>query len=398
MASPETFKVMQALMQDGFEARFVGGCVRDALANRKVTDIDIATVLTPDAVIKNLVKNEIAYAPTGLAHGTVTAIVDGRPFEITTLRIDVKSHGRHADVKFTDDWQADAARRDFTINAMSANMEGDVYDFFGGMEDLRLGRVVFVGDAAQRLAEDVLRILRFFRFHAHFGHGAPDRKALEACVAAANQLPKLSPERIRQETLKLLEADNCAAVWRLMLELGVVTHFLPEATNIEALQRLTLLEKEGEGGAFSLRRLAVLLDVTPSGLQHVAAALRLSGDQTRQILQMVTNKTGVAVGMEQDAVKRDVYALGNDAVRSLLLLDAARTNNTKGLRELCDLAASFRPPRFPLTGDDAKRLGWKEGPDIGFVLKSMEAWWVDQTFRPTRSDCLEKMKAEFSPR
>ena len=174
MLAPETQKVMSALMENGGAARFVGGCVRNALANRPVLDIDIATPLPPEEVIARLTAHKIGYAPTGLKHGTVTAIADGHPFEITTLRRDVATDGRHAEVAFTDDWQADAARRDFTFNAMYATTEGELFDPFGGVEDLRAGRVRFVGDAAARIGEDVLRILRFFRFYAHFGKGAAD--------------------------------------------------------------------------------------------------------------------------------------------------------------------------------------------------------------------------------
>ena len=172
------------------------------------------------------------------------AIVDGTPFEITTLRVDVNTNGRHAEVAYTDDWEKDAARRDFTINAMSATIDGDVFDSFGGIEDLRLGRVVFVGDAEQRIREDVLRILRYFRFFAHFGQGEPDAAALTACIKMAGDIPKLSAERIREEVLKLLKADRAAIVWKLMLHAGVVTHFMPEATNVAALETLLQLEQD----------------------------------------------------------------------------------------------------------------------------------------------------------
>ncbi len=199
MIAPETVTLMAALSADGGEARFVGGCVRNALCNRKVIDIDIATPLKPDEVIERLTAAKIHYVPTGLKHGTVTAIVDGKPFEITTLRVDVQNHGRHADVAFTADWKADAARRDFTINAMSATPDGDLYDPFNGVDDLRKGRVIFVGDAEKRIAEDILRILRYFRFLAHFGKGEADKGAIAACAKFAPQIKTLSAERLRQK-------------------------------------------------------------------------------------------------------------------------------------------------------------------------------------------------------
>jgi poly(A) polymerase len=391
MVAPETVKLMAALNDGGAESRFVGGCVRNALANRRVIDIDIATPLKPDDVIEKLKAHKINYAPTGLKHGTVTAIVDGKPFEITTLRVDVKPLGRHADVKFTDDWKADAARRDFTINAMSATTAGEIFDPFGGIRDLAEGRVVFVGDPEKRIGEDILRILRFFRFVAHFGRGAPDAAGLKACGKLAHLLPRLSAERVRQETLKILDSDRAAEIWRVMLEAGVSGNYLPEATNVAALDRLTKLETAWHGGAHPLRRLAALLVVNAEGLEQVIEALRLSNEQAAQMRKM---SFPPPLPHDEAGTRRFTYTQGGDTARNVLLLAAANVKTdaeTAALKKLYDVATAFRPPRFPLKGEDVMKLGVPAGPRVGKVLKEMEDWWLAQDFKPGRTECLDRL-------
>lgn len=396
MVAEDTLRVMHSLLRDGGDARFVGGCVRDALANRRIIDIDIATPLKPEEVTQRLEADKIQVIPTGLKHGTVTAVVDGRPFEITTLRRDIATYGRHADVVFTDDWKADAARRDFTINAMSATIDGDVCDYFSGMEDLRNGRIIFVGDAEKRVQEDILRILRFFRFHAHFGKDEPQTAALAACAKFADRLPRLSAERIRNETLKLLEAQNCPAVWHLMLQNRIVTHFLPEATNVAALERLVRLEEKYHSPGYVLRRLLAVLDVTVGGLMKVIESLRLSREQGGHLLTLFEPGMEVDNRMDQAAIHRAVYRLGNDAVRSLLLLRAAREGRDDNLADTFQWATAFRPPRFPLIGQDVLDLGYPQGPDVGRILGDLESWWVASDFAPGRTACLEKLKSEYA--
>ncbi|MDD9900972.1 MAG: CCA tRNA nucleotidyltransferase [Alphaproteobacteria bacterium] len=390
MAADETVKVMAALGRD--KARFAGGCVRDAVANVPSADIDIATSLTPPEVMARLKDAKIQCAPTGLKHGTVTAIVNGKPFEITTLRVDVANFGRHADVRFTNDWQKDAARRDFTINAMFADMLGTVYDYFGGIEDLRLGRVVFVGDPEHRIKEDHLRILRFFRFQARFGKGAPDKRALDACAAQAQLIGRLSAERIRQETLKILEADNCATVWRIMLARGIVTQFLPEAMCIDALEELVRLERRFDSDTFVLRRLAALLDVTPGGIDDIVSALRLSGVQAGQLRRMIVKPMPVSTLMDHAEVRALVYRAGNDTARNLLLLAAAKEGDENDLANLYDWATRFRAPRLPIEPADILGLGVPSGPDVGTILRSVEEWWIAEDFRHGRTACLERLK------
>lgn len=392
MGAPETLRVMEALNKEGGVARYVGGCVRDALVNRRVYDIDIATSLTPDEVIKKLDAARIRHAPTGLKHGTVTALVDGHPFEITTLRIDVKTHGRHADVEFTDDWKEDAARRDFTMNAMYCDREGRVYDAFGGVEDLRLGRVRFVGDPHARIAEDVLRILRFFRFHAHYGRGQPDETALAACAAHAPDLVKLSAERVSKELLKTLSSDQASAVWELMAQRGVMAQVLPQAISTGRLERLIALEERFHCKTDAIRRLAALVGNDATIVGEVILRLKLSTEQGAR-LTVFTQKTAMISDVNIALLHQSIYALGNDAVRSLLLLRAADGKFPDDrLDEFYHEATKWHAPRFPLTGVDVMTLGVAAGPEVGRVLAKVEDWWSRNDFQPGRTQCLEKIR------
>ncbi len=392
MNEKETVEVMQAL---GDDARFVGGCVRDSLANRPTCDIDIATSLTPAQVKERLAEHDIICIDTGIKYGTVTAIVgDGKPFEITTLREDVETDGRHAKVKFIDDWEKDASRRDFTINAMSANLQGEVFDYFGGMEDLRTGIVRFVGDAKTRVEEDYLRILRYFRFYKSFERGDPNKDALEACRLGAKGILGLTPERIGQEMSKFLKMDDIAGTWKLMLESNVVQNFLPEATNVEKLEKLEKLEKEYENQSDTVRKLAALVVKTDG----VKDKLKLSNYQAEQLEKMFNKHSAISIkNTEKIDIRKLVYKEGNDMARSLLLLAAANTDDTSGLKELYNEATVFREPLLPIQGKDVLALGVKEGKDVGVLLHCVEDWWVDEDFKPKRKECLDQLKEYASP-
>ena len=261
-----------AALGGGETVRLIGGVVRDTLLGEPVSDVDMATRLTPDEVIAHLKSAHIKSVPTGIAHGTVTAVTAHGPVEITTLRRDVSTDGRHAIVAFTNDWREDAARRDFTINALAANPDtGEIFDYFGGLDDLAAGRVRFIGDALQRIAEDHLRILRFFRFFARFGRGKPDAAAYDACAARANDLMSLSRERIASELLKLLDYTNPVAAVRLMLARDVLRPVLPEITSADILDGLVIREaRAGE----PIRRLAALIGPVPH--TELAPAVRQS--------------------------------------------------------------------------------------------------------------------------
>ncbi|HKO06151.1 MAG TPA: CCA tRNA nucleotidyltransferase, partial [Alphaproteobacteria bacterium] len=321
MTAPATERVLAALGAKGAEVRFVGGCVRDAILGRPVKDIDIATHDPPEAVIALLEAAGIKVVPTGVAHGTVTAVVGPDHFEITTLRRDVETYGRRAKVAFTGDWAADAARRDLTINALFAAPDGTLYDPFGGLEDLRQGRIRFVGDARTRIREDVLRLLRFFRFFAHYGKPPPDAEALAACRELAPLLPTLSGERVAAETLKLLAAPEPASVVALMIEAGIVAHFLPEADGVAPLRALVTLEGLGPG-TDALRRLAALLDPRQGseGADALALRLRFSNAERERLVALAAPAEVPQPEMSEKVQRLLLYRLGAERFRDLALL------------------------------------------------------------------------------
>jgi len=398
MTAPETQAVMKALMADGALARFVGGCVRDALLKRDVHDIDLATTALPETVLALLQREGIHTIPTGIAHGTVTAVLDHKPFEITTLRRDVETYGRHAKVAYTDDWKEDAARRDFTMNAVFCDMDGTLYDPFGGIEDLFAGRVRFVGDPQARIEEDVLRLLRFFRFYAEYGKAPPDAAALAACKKFAPHLPKLSGERVRAELLRLLGAAASPDVVRRMAEDGVLEHILPEATDLEVLARLVAIETEMAMPA-PIRRLASLLPPGRGEVGEIAARLKLSNVEKRRLMALATSPIGVGGFEDAKGVRRLLYGLGPDAVTDQVLLHWARLGPEASEAETapCRLAVAeaknWQAKAFPVTGKDMLALGLRAGPEMGALLESVEAWWIEGDFAASRAQCLEKAKA-----
>lgn len=398
MTAPATRRVMTAFADAGVEARFVGGCVRDALLGRAVTDIDIATPAPPDRATQILEKAGVAVHPTGVAHGTVTAVADHRPFEITTLRRDVENFGRHARVEFTDDWQADAARRDFTMNAISCGPDGALFDYFDGIADARAGRVRFVGSPEDRIREDVLRLLRLFRFQAHYGKTPPDENALVAAEKMAPQLVTLSGERIRNETLRLLVAPDPLPVLTTMHERNVLAHFLPEATQPRRLAALVRLENSGplvealKIKAGAIRRLAALLTSDAATARAVAERLRLSNDDRDRLIALAQfppldpNASDVE---RHRRIYRDGAALYFDRV--LLSWAGSSDDSTSWVGHLID-ANAWGNPSLPIKGSDVLALGIPAGPRVGELIEAVEEWWVDGDFRAGRAECLAKLK------
>lgn len=381
--------VMRALTAEGDAARFVGGCVRDALIGRPIRDIDITTPLKPERVTRLLEKAGLKAVPTGIEHGTITAVAEGKGVEVTTLRLDLETDGRRAKVAFTDDWQADAARRDLTINALSADARGEVHDYFGGLGDLAQGRVRFVGDAAQRIAEDYLRLLRFFRFHADYAADGFDAEAITAARALAPNLKGLSGERLRQETLRLLLARRGPEVWGEMLNLGIVQHFLPWATSLDRLRQVAELEHRHGLDPDPVRRLAALT-MTGCGAE-VAAALKLSRAEAERIVALDAPRAPFDCA-DPAAVRRQIYAWGNDGARDRLLLDWPDPDDGVRGPEALELIARWPRPRFPLSGADMLKLGLEKGPRVGEALREIEAWWQAADFQPDRTACLARAR------
>ena len=348
--------------------RYVGGAVRDELLELPVSDVDVATRLRPDEVVRRLESAGIKAVPTGLEHGTVTAVSGGQPVEVTTLRRDVSTDGRRATVAFTDDWEEDAARRDFTINALSADPEsGQIFDYFGGVDDLRARRVRFIGDPLQRIAEDHLRILRFFRFHARFGAGEPDPAALEACTERANDLMALSRERIADELLKILAMPEPAATIGIMLQRGILAPVIPEIDpeRLCDLEALIGAEKAADVAPDALRRLASLLPREPDVAGQVAARLKLSNKARKRL-------TAAASPSLDASPQALAYRLGTQAAVDRLLL-ASRPAEAKAI-------AGWAPPRLGVGGGALIARGLPEGPIVARTLRQIEDRWVEAGF------------------
>jgi poly(A) polymerase len=388
MREPATRAVLAALNEAGIAARFVGGCVRDALLKRPIADIDLATPARPEEVMAALEKAGIKAVPTGIAHGTVTAVVPPRHFEITTLRRDVETYGRHAKVAFDADWAEDAARRDFTINAIYLDPDGTLHDPVGGLADLAVGRVRFVGEAAKRIAEDVLRVLRYYRFEARFGDGSGDPEARAACRAAVPLLPKLSAERVASELLRLLAVPNPVPALRIMVEDGVLAAILPEARRLDRLERLIPQEPQPD----PLRRLAALIETDAVAAEAIAERLRLSNAE-RERLAGLARPWPLNPAADARAQRRAVYDLGAERYRDLALLLAAEGKiDERWLAKLLDLTAHWAPPRFPLAGRDVTALGIPPGPPVGQLLIEVRQWWEEADFAPDRAACLDHLR------
>ncbi len=370
---PALMPVLAALPR----ARLVGGCVRDVLAGRPVADIDLATPDTPDQVLAALAEAGLRAVPTGLAHGTVTAISAGRPFEVTTLRRDEETDGRHARVAWTDDFAEDAARRDFTINALSLDQDGTLHDPFGGRSDLAAGRVRFVGEAARRIAEDRLRTLRFFRFYARYGTDPPDGAATAAIAAAADQLALLSAERVWSELKRILAVDDPRRALALMQRLGVLAAVLPEAGAPAALDGLL----DHGAPADPILRLSVLL---PGDAGRLGDRLKLSGAERDRLRLLLAGP--VPAPDDPDASLRRLLA--DDTAETLVDRSWRAHPEAASLRRR--LATTPRPA-FPLEGRHALALGLSPGPDLGRRLRAVRAWWLEGGCVATLAECAAQL-------
>jgi poly(A) polymerase len=377
-------RLLQALRHDG-EARIVGGAVRDVLLSRTIGDIDLATTLLPQKVIEVLGKHGIKTVPTGLAHGTITAVIDRLGYEITTLRTDIETDGRHARVAFTDDWKADASRRDFTFNALYVDGDGTLYDFFDGIQDAAEGRVHFIGSAEDRIHEDVLRILRFFRFYAWFGRDAPDDDALKACKKYAHLLSRLSAERVAHEVLKLLQSPHPLSSWKLLVDKKILDAFLPEATDVDRLSRLLAQEQRHGEPQAPIVRLAALLPTTKESAQATVSRLKLSNVDGNFLITLANLQKEFSGNVEVSDLRRLLYRNSAGACRAAAFLGS---ENGASLSTTLTVINAWENPLFPLKGQDIMKLGISTGSRVGEILKSVEEWWVESDFRASRAECL----------
>jgi poly(A) polymerase len=373
-------RLLRALRADEGLTRYVGGAVRDELLGFPVSDVDLATRIRPEEVVERLEGAKIKVIPTGIDHGTVTAVSDGQVVEVTSLRRDVSTDGRRATVAYTDDWKEDAARRDFTINALSADpATGEIFDYFGGLEDLEGRHIRFIGDPLQRIAEDHLRILRFFRFHARFGSGEPDAAALDACTERANDLMALSRERIADELLKLAAMPDPAPTFGIMLQRGILKPVLPEIEPERLCDLEALIAAEGDAGIepAGLRRLSALLPRDPLTAEKVAARLKLSNRARKRL--------ACAASPELFSSPRSLaYRVGSECAVDRLLL-AGQAHEARAI-------ANWKPPRLPVSGGSLIARGLVEGPIVAKTLRQIEQRWVEAGF--PAGDALETIVSE----
>ncbi|WP_162918377.1 CCA tRNA nucleotidyltransferase [Taklimakanibacter deserti] len=383
-------RVFDALEAEGGEARVAGGAVRNALLGEPVNDIDIATTLAPLRIMQAGDKARLGVHPTGIDHGTITLVVGGKPFEVTTLRVDVETFGRKARVAFTDDWQADALRRDFTMNALYCSRNGEIYDPTKGYADILRKRVKFVGRPAERIEEDALRILRFFRFHARYGAGAPDRDGLAACVRHKAKVKGLSAERIRQELFKLLEAKRAAPTIKLMASRNVLKVLFTPASDLNPLARMAKIDQALGLEPDALLRL-VLMAKDALALRE---RLRLTNTEMRR-LEAIAHHTGATPRLRERERRVVLYHLGREAWRDTVRLAWARSKDPAASQKWKDLLAfadQWPIPRFPLTGKDLLAHGLKPGPALGRELDRLEDWWIASDFVADKESLLRKLE------
>ncbi len=388
-------RIWEALPQ----ARLVGGCVRDLLCGREVHDLDLASPFPPEEAQRRLEQVGAKVIPTGLEHGTVTAVIDHHPYEITTLRRDVSTDGRHAVVAWTDDWQEDAQRRDFTINAMSLDQEGQLYDYFGGVDDLRAGRVRFVGKAAQRIEEDALRCLRFFRFFARYGRGQPDEEACQAIAHLKDMMARLSVERVAMELLKILSGPQLLRTLGLMEETGSLAVLLPHHAPLSDLERLLACDDPPE----PLHRLAVLYPpggVGGQGVAEIGAYLKLSNESRAMLTAFAKPEPKLVATLEDNALRRVLFQQDRSILllRSWLVQAQELGRPDSGWDELRHRLAVLEQPVFPLAGRDLIALGVTPGPEMGQRLKQAQHWWLERGCRPDAVACREWLGRQLSPR
>jgi poly(A) polymerase len=387
LANGEAGQLLKLLDSDGEEARIVGGAVRNALLRLPVNEIDIATTALPNEVVRRVEAAGWKSVPTGIEHGTVTVIIAGKPFEVTTLRRDVETYGRKAKVAFGRDWVTDAERRDFTINALSLSADGKLHDHVGGRADLVARRVRFIGDPEQRIAEDYLRILRFFRFHAWYGEGAPDPAGLHACIRARAGIETLSRERIRTELLKLLVAPHAAPVLALMTETGLLGNVLGGVALLASFENTVKAEAASGCEADAVRRLGALAVWVKEDADRLAQRLRLSNADTER-LSALDGWWRVSLAAGERSAHALLYRLGPQHFGDQVLLAWSRSSAgaaDRAWRELANLAQTWHVPDFPLKAADFIARGVAAGPALGAAMRAAEAAWIAADFPADRT-------------
>ena len=392
---PETQAVLQALDAAGGSTRIVGGAVRDGLLERPVTDADLATVLLPEQVLDRAQRAGLKTAPTGLSHGTVTVIAQGRPFEVTTLRCDVETDGRHAVIRFTRDWEEDASRRDFTMNALYCDASGEIFDPLGGLPDIHGGRVRFIGSAEDRIREDYLRILRFFRFFALYGSGRPDVAGLKACARLKAGIATLSAERVWAELKRLLAAPDPSRAMLWMRTTEVLQKAMPESWGIDAIHRLVAAERAEQWEPDPLLRLQAILPPHRARIDALAARLKLSRAEAAR-LHAWADAPEIDPAASEAELGKALYRSDSqglvDRLRHALARerDAGHDAAASQLQRLLAAAERWQRPVLPVAGRDLLRAGVAPGPELGDKLKELENRWIESGFTLSREELLEE--------
>jgi tRNA nucleotidyltransferase/poly(A) polymerase len=390
----EMSAVFGALQGDSLETRVVGGAVRNALLGLPVTEIDLATTAEPERVMALAEQAGLKAVPTGIDHGTVTVIANGLPFEVTTLRRDVETFGRHAKIAYTTSWEEDARRRDFTLNALYADRDGKVFDPLGGYDDLAAGRVRFIGDAEARIKEDFLRILRFFRFHAYYGKGEMDGAGLKAAVKLRAGLEQLSAERVAGELRRILVAPQAAQAVEALYDYGLLTSVLGGVPRLGRFERLVAIEAANGLAPDASLRLAALAVFVEEDVVRLALRLRLSNAE-QAVLALGVRQSAIAGLPDEAAAKSALYRLGQSYQSALLLAwaDSGAPPDGAAWRKALALPERWQAPSFPVGGNDMMALGELKGPEIGELLKVLEQDWIASGFSFGRDELLAKARA-----
>ncbi len=389
-------RLLALIDREGEEARVIGGAVRNALLGEPLGDIDIATTAVPQVVIRRVEAAGFKAVPTGIEHGTITVVAGGRPFEVTTLREDIETFGRRAKVAFGRDWRRDAERRDFTMNALSIAADGTIYDYVGGLADLKARRLRFIGDPAVRIAEDYLRILRFFRFHAAYGEGAPDPAGLAACIAARAGLEGLSRERVRMEVLKLLPARHAVPTLAVMTEAGLLETVLGGVPLLASFSNMAKLETALSLQADPVRRLGALGLSVIEDAERLRERLRLANAEHERLVSMADQWWQLSPACGGQAARAALYRLGREKFTDRVLL--AWSRSPQGIadarwRELATLPGRWTAPRFPLKAADFLGRGVPKGPTLGAALRRAEEAWIAADF-PMDARALDEIIAQ----
>ncbi|CAN7337192.1 CCA tRNA nucleotidyltransferase [Phyllobacterium sp. LjRoot231] len=398
-------KLLAVLAAEGEAARVVGGAVRNTLLGQEVSDIDIATTCLPEETLRRAADAGFKVVPTGIDHGTITVIADGRPFEVTTLRADVETDGRHAEVAYGRDWQVDANRRDFTINALYVEADGTIVDLVGGLADIESRTLRFIGDPEQRIREDYLRILRFFRFFAWYGKGRPESEGLKACARLKDGLARLSAERIWSELKKLLAAPDPSRALLWMRQAGVLTAVLPESEKwgIDTIHSLVKAERDLHWEIDPLLRLASMIPPQAGRIAEMASRLKLSNSE-RARLEAWAETAMPQPEISETGFAKKLYCSDKQGMRDRLRLalvsaraDAVNDNNAMmragHLSKLLEFLDYYEKPKFPVSGGDLVAAGLQKGPEIGKVQRALEDEWIESGFTLERDALLAKISS-----